>query len=47
MIKWDAPNFFSTEYSPNIFNACTDNDNVGWVNESIKGYQKIFKDIKF
>lgn len=43
MIRWDAPNFFSTEYSPNIFNACTDNDNVGWVNESIKGYQKMFQ----
>jgi hypothetical protein len=42
MIKWDAPNFF--EETGHQFSACIDNDNVGWVIDSINGYQKFWPD---
>lgn len=42
MIRWDAPNFF--DYTQNKFSACIDNDNVGWVVDSLNGYQKYFTD---
>ena len=45
MIRWDAPNFFNI--TDNKFSACVDNDNVGWVVQSINGYQKYFPKIKF
>ena len=41
MIKWDAPNFF--EETNHKIGACVDNDNVGWVVDSIEGYQKFFE----
>jgi hypothetical protein len=40
MIKWDAPNFFKE--TGHQFSACVDNDNVGWVIDSIEGYQKFW-----
>jgi hypothetical protein len=43
MIKWDAPNFF--DLTENKFAACSDNDNIGWVVDSINGYQKLFTDV--
>lgn len=43
MIKWDAPNFF--ELTDHQFSVCSDNDNVGWVIESINGYKKLFPEI--
>lgn len=45
MIKWDAPNFFNE--TNNQFSACIDNDNIGWVKQSIDGYQKYFGDVYF
>ncbi len=39
MVKWNAPNFFDLVDS---FSACPDNDNIGWVQESIQGYKKFF-----
>ena len=42
MIRWDAPNFF--EETNHEFSACVDNDNVGWVIDSIHGYKKFWKD---
>lgn len=41
MIRWDAPNFF--EETEHKLGACVDNDNVGWVCDSIEGYQKFFE----
>lgn len=43
MIHWEAPNFF--EETNNRISACIDNDNVGWVLESIKGYSRFFPNI--
>ena len=45
MVHWNAPNIFLE--SDNKFSACVDNDNVGWVIQSILGYQHFFPDIKF
>ena len=42
MIHWNAPNFF--DETDNKFSACVDNDNIGWVKQSIDGYRKFFKD---
>jgi len=39
MVKWNTPNFFD---SVDSFSACSDNDNIGWVQESIQGYKKFF-----
>lgn len=44
MIHWDAPNFFN-ETKHNLA-ACVDNDNVGWVWQSLKGYQHLFPQVK-
>ena len=41
MIHWNAPNFF--DETNNQFSACVDNDNVGWVKQSIDGYRKYFE----
>ena len=38
MIHWDAPNIFDIDG----FSACVDNDNIGWVKDSIIGYKKMF-----
>lgn len=43
MIHWNAPNFF--EQTNNNLSACVDNDNVGWVIESIRGYNKFFPNV--
>jgi hypothetical protein len=40
MIHWDSPNIFD-EIDDEI-GVCVDNDNIGWVNESIKGYKHMF-----
>ena len=45
MIRWDAPNIF--DQTNNLFSACIDNDNIGWVKQSIDGYQKYFRHIRF
>lgn len=43
MIKWDAPNFFNE--TNHEFSACIDNDNVGWVIDSITGYKKYWPNV--
>ena len=45
MIRWDAPNIF--DQTNNLFSACIDNDNIGWVKQSIDGYQKYFRHVRF
>jgi hypothetical protein len=42
VIKWDAPNFF--EMTDNKFTAWVDNDNLGWISQSIDGYKPYFND---
>ena len=42
MIRWDAPNFF--KLTDRKFSAVVDQDNIGWVKESIDGYKSFFKD---
>jgi hypothetical protein len=42
VIKWDAPNFF--EMTDNRFTAWVDNDNLGWISQSIDGYKPYFND---
>ena len=44
MIRWDAPNFF--ELTDRKFSAVVDQDNIGWVKQSIEAYQHLFKDTK-
>ncbi len=44
MIRWDAPNFF--ELTDRKFSAVVDQDNIGWVKQSIAAYQHLFKDVK-
>ena len=43
MIRWDAPNFF--ELTDNKFSVVVDQDNIGWVKQSINGYKHFFKDV--
>ena len=38
MVHWNAPNIFELDG----FSACVDNDNVGWVQDSITGYKSMF-----
>ena len=45
MIHWNAPNIFE-ECANGKFRACVDNDNLGWLKESIEGYQHMFPDTK-
>ena len=40
MIKWDCPNFF--DLTDRKFVGWRDRDNLGWVYDSVVGYQKIF-----
>ena len=40
MIRWDAPNFF--ELTDRKFSAVVDQDNIGWVKQSIEAYQHFF-----
>lgn len=40
MIRWDSPNFFD-EIREEI-GVCSDNDNIGWVKQSIEGYKLFF-----
>jgi len=42
MVRWDAPNFF--DLVNNEIGVCSDNDNIGWVKQSIDGYQHLFSD---
>jgi len=45
MIKWDTPNFFElTSNKLNVFQAL---ENIRWMDEGIKGYQKLFPNVKF
>ena len=44
MIRWDAPNFF--ELTDRKFSAVVDQDNIGWVKQSIDGYQHMFPNVK-
>ena len=44
MVRWDAPNFF--ELTDRKFSAVVDQDNIGWVKQSIEAYQHMFKDVK-
>ena len=43
MVRWDTPNFF--EMVDNKFSAVVDQDNIGWVKQSIDGYGQFFKDV--
>lgn len=43
MVRWDTPNFF--EMVGNKFSAVVDQDNIGWVKQSIDGYRQFFKDV--
>jgi len=43
MIRWDALNFFN-EVKTNEIAVCVDNDNIGWVKQSIDGYKHLFPD---
>ena len=45
MIHWNAPNIFE-ECANGKFRACVDNDNLGWLKESIEGYQHMFPDTR-
>ena len=47
MIRWDAPNIFEDEWigKNSDFAACVDNDNLGWVKDSVDGYQHLFNDV--
>ena len=47
MIRWDAPNIFEDEWigKNSDFAACVDNDNLGWVKDSVDGYQHLFDDV--
>ena len=40
MIHWNSPNIFN-EITDEI-GVCVDNDNIGWVSQSIKGYKHMF-----
>lgn len=40
MIHWNSPNLF--DEINNEIGVCVDNDNVGWVKESIDGYKHMF-----
>ena len=40
MIKWDTPNFF--ELTNHEFSAVMDQDNIGWVKQSIDSYKHFF-----
>jgi 23S rRNA U2552 (ribose-2'-O)-methylase RlmE/FtsJ len=45
MIKWDTPNFFeSTSKDLSVFRSL---ENVKWINEGIKGYNKLFPRVNF
>lgn len=44
MVKWNAPNFF--ELVKEEIGVCSDNDNIGWVKQSIEGYQNLFNETK-
>ena len=41
MVRWDTPNFF--DMTDNKFSAVADQDNIGWVKQSIDGYKQFFK----
>jgi hypothetical protein len=41
---WDCPNFFNL--TNNKLTVSIDNDNLGWVYESVKGYQHMFNNFK-
>jgi hypothetical protein len=45
MVKWDSPNFFEN-INLNEMGVCVDNDNIGWVVQSIQGYSELFTDTK-
>lgn len=40
MVHWNSPNIFN-EINDEI-GVCVDNDNISWVNQSIKGYKHMF-----
>ena len=44
MVKWDTPNFF--EMTDHKFSAVVDNDNIGWIQHSIGGYEHMFHPVK-
>jgi hypothetical protein len=43
MIRWDCPNIF--DVAGEGFGVCVDQDNIGWVYKSIRGYKKFFPDV--
>jgi len=46
MIRWDAPNFF--DYTPNNKLSCFKSlENLRWISEGIKGYNKLFDGFNF
>tara|TARA_Y100000592_G_scaffold9502_1_gene13317 strand:- start:1593 stop:2330 length:738 start_codon:yes stop_codon:yes gene_type:complete len=42
MIKWDTPNFFNM--TKDKFCGVKDQDNIGWIKQSIDGYKQFFKE---
>ena len=45
MIKWDTPNFFElTSDKLSVFQAL---ENIRWMDEGIRGYQKLFPNVNF
>ena len=44
MVRWDCPNFF--DLTEDKFSVVMDQDNIGWVKQSLDGYKKFFKDIE-
>jgi hypothetical protein len=40
MVHWNSPNLFNE--INNEIGVCVDNDNIGWVNQSIEGYKHMF-----
>ena len=43
MISWDRPNFF--DLITDEIGVCSDNDNIGWVQQSIYGYKEYFHNV--
>jgi len=45
IVKWDCPNFF--ELTERKFVGLREDDNLRWVDESIKGYKEVFDNYEF
>jgi hypothetical protein len=43
MVRWDSPNFF--DLIKDEIGVCVDNDNIGWVKQSLDGYKNMFPSV--